>query len=449
MKKIVASVGLVALGASGLHAASVPSIVAEDTKPWTIAATLRGFYDSNINSAPDAMINDGKLVGVNGKKYDQDSFGFEVSPSVGLNLPINQGQTTVSAGYTYSYKYYDNELYNTSDNNDQSHQFNIGLDHAFSERYALSVKDNFVIGQDPDLLRTGNAMETFQRIPGDNIRNYGMINFDGRATRLFGYQLGYANSYFNYDADGESYGAFGTVNPSTGGLLDRLEHVAHLDGRWQVWPDTVGIVGYQYRQANYTGDERIAGNAIDGYIFSDERDSRSHYGYVGVDHTFRPELTGALRAGATYTDYFNDPNNEDRVTPYVLASLRYNYMTESFVELGFTHDINATDMIGWNSANGDFTTDQSSSVVYLTLMHRITPRLFGKINGQFQNSEFNGGVYDNETEQFYSAGISLEYRFNRYFSGQVGYNYDALASDLGDMRDMDRHRVYLGVTARY
>lgn len=448
MKKIVASVGLVAIGASGLHAASVPSIVAEDTKPWTIAATLRGFYDDNINSASDAMLDaPGGLRDSRGKKYEEDSFGFEISPSILFNLPINQGQTGISLGYTYSLKYYENELYGTDQNDDQTHQFNLGLDHAFSERYSVSVKDSFVIGQDPDLIRTGNAMETFQRIPGDNIRNYGMINFDGRATRLFGYQVGYANSYFNYDADGETYGMFGAVSPSIGGLLDRVEHVAHLDGRWQVQPDTVGIVGYQFRQANYIGGEQIAGNTIDGYIWSDNRDSRSHYGYLGVDHTFRPEFTGALRVGAQYTDYFNDPYNDDQVTPYVLASLKYNYMPESFVELGFTHDINATDMIGYDGS--DFTRDQNSSIVYLTLTHRITPRLFGSIIGQFQNSEFNGGSYDNESERFYSAGINLEYRFNRYFSGHVGYSYDALDSDLGSMRDMDRNRVYLGVTARY
>jgi len=452
MKKIVASVGLVALGASGLHAAPVPSIVAEDTKPWTIAATLRGFYDDNINSAPDDM----SLVVVDpttGERtsYERESWGFEVSPSIWLNLPINQGQTSLNVGYTYTYKWYNEELYGTTDNDDQTHQFNLGFDHAFSERYAVSLKDSFVIGQDPDMLRAGNAMETFQRVDGDNVRNYGSINFDGKATRLFGYQLGYANSYYNYAADGPTYGFLGAVNPSIGGLLDRLEHVGHFDTRWQLQPDTVGVLGYQYRQVNYIGDEPIAGTTGD-YVFSDDRDSRTHYGYVGVDHSFRPDFTGALRVGAQFTDYFNDSDSDNDVAPYVLASLKYNYMPESFLEVGYTYDINATDIIGYEASNGDFTKDQQSSIIFVALTHRITPKLFGSVNGQYQNSEFNGGIYDNESEKFYTAGVNLEYRFNRHFSAHVGYSYDLLDSEIDSdetPRDFDRNRVYLGVTAKY
>ena len=50
--------------------------------------------------------------------------------------------------------------------------------------------------------------------------------------------------------------------------------------------------------------------------------------------------------------------------------------------------------------------------------------------GQFQNSTFNGGTFDDETEQFYLVGLNLEYRFNRHFSAHVGYNYDRLESDI-------------------
>jgi predicted porin len=304
------------------------------------------------------------------------------------------------------------------------------------------------------MLRAGNAMETFQRIDGDNIRNFGSINFDGKATRLFGYQLGYANSYYNYDDENETEGFLGAVNPSISGLLDRLEHVGHFDTRWQLQPDTVGVLGYQYRQVNYTGDEAIAGSAILGDVIeSDDRDSRTHYGYVGVDHSFRPDFTGALRVGAQFTDYFNDDSDDDTdVSPYVLASLKYNYMPESFLEVGYSYDINATDIVGFDPGDGDYTKDQKSSIIYVALTHRITPRLFGTINGQYQNSEFNGGIYDDESEKFYTAGISLEYRFSRHFSAHVGYAYDMLDSDIdSDLtpRDLDRNRVYVGVTAKY
>ena len=55
MKKIVASVGLVALGASALQTASAQALVGPDaSKPWSVSATIRGFYDDN----PGTVAND-------------------------------------------------------------------------------------------------------------------------------------------------------------------------------------------------------------------------------------------------------------------------------------------------------------------------------------------------------------------------------------------------------
>lgn len=52
MKRIVASVSLVAVGATALQADLLPGLTTESGKPWTVSATLRGFYDDNINTIP-------------------------------------------------------------------------------------------------------------------------------------------------------------------------------------------------------------------------------------------------------------------------------------------------------------------------------------------------------------------------------------------------------------
>lgn len=425
MKKIVASVGLLAIGASGLQVAGASGLTADVSKPWSISAALRGFYDDNINSVPDDS------------DYYTDSMGFEVSPSIQLVLPLDQG--ALSASYTYSYKYYDEKPANTTGHDVQTHIFNLGFDHAFSERYQLTIKDSFALGQEPDILRAGNAMETYQRVSGDNMRNFGAINFDGAMTRQLGYQIGYANTWMDYDD--ESDGPF-TGTPSTSALLDRLEHSIHADLRWNIQPQTAGILGYQYRDVGYTADEVVAW----GGVMSDVRDSRSHYGYVGMDHTFRPDLTGSIRVGAQGTDYYNDPTADGQVSPYLLASLRYAYMQDCSLDFGLTTDRNATDVIG--TYDDGYTMDQQTTVAYLAVTHKITPKLFGTITGQYQYSEFNGGSYDNEAENYYMVGVNLEYRINRHFGAHVGYNFDALDSDL-DGRTMDRNRVYIGLTARY
>ena len=53
MKKIVASVGLVALGASGINAVQAQDVSSPPPeKPWNVSASLRGFYDDNYVTAP-------------------------------------------------------------------------------------------------------------------------------------------------------------------------------------------------------------------------------------------------------------------------------------------------------------------------------------------------------------------------------------------------------------
>jgi hypothetical protein len=431
MKKIVASVGLVALGASGLSAASVAGLSAETVKPWTVSATLRGFYDDNLNSSHSDK---------------QDVFGVEASPSLGFAWASDL--TSISLGYTYTFKYYDHRPAGNTDRYDQEHEFNVALAHTFSPRASLSVKDSFVIGQEPDTLRSGNFFEgPLQRLAGDNIRNLGTITLNAQLTRSFGVEVGYVNSYFDYSQHGAVTDLSGNFFPSASGLLDRIEHAGHLDGRWQFAPETTGVLGYEFREVNYIGDEFISDPFGIDPLKSDVRDSRSHYGYLGVDHAFRPDLSGSVRLGARFTDYYNDPTGANDVSPYAMASLRYVYLPESWLEAGFSFDQTATDQFSIAS-DGNITRSADSASFWASIHHQFTPQLSGTLLGQVQNSELNGGTEDGRRDLFYIIGISLEYKINTYLSTHIGYNFDKLDSDLNG-RSFDRNRVYVGVTASY
>ena len=162
MKKFVVSVGLVALGATGAQAGPAPSpLDGEGSRPWSVSMRLRGFYDDNINGLPD------NVAPANGHR---DTFGFEVAPRLVVSWPLEQ--TTIGFSYDYGLKYYQNRPSGNTENYDQTHTFMASLDHTFNERYQLSLKDSFVIGQEPDKLRAGNTFDSFQRIPGNNIRNH-------------------------------------------------------------------------------------------------------------------------------------------------------------------------------------------------------------------------------------------------------------------------------------
>src|ERR1035438_143461 len=190
MKKIVASVGLIALGATSVQALD-SGMVSDNGRFWSVSATLRGFYDDNINTIPS---NQPLPPG-----YSRGSTGWEVSPAVFLNFPLDQ--TSIGVSYVYDFKYYDNKPVNQDQYYDMTHVFNLAVNHAFSERYQVSVKDSFTIGQEPDTLRAGNTFNTFQRIPGNNTMNYGVINFSAQLTPLFGVEVGYANTLYDYAAN--------------------------------------------------------------------------------------------------------------------------------------------------------------------------------------------------------------------------------------------------------
>ena len=102
-----------------------------------------------------------------------------------------------------------------------------------------------------------------------------------------------------------------------------MDHEVHLDAHLQLQPQTIGILGAQVRQTDYTANQVIGADPTSGEVFkSQDRNARMYYGYVGADHNFQPDLTGSIRAGARYTDYVNNPTDQNGFSPYAMASLR-------------------------------------------------------------------------------------------------------------------------------
>ena len=427
------------MGASGLQAADTANLSSMQVdKPWSVSATLRGFYDDNINTSRNNKVH---------------AFGFEISPSVSLGMAGEQSSASLS--YTYSGKYFDHPLGGSTDRWDHTHTFDAGLSHTFNPQIQVGVRDSFVIGQEPDVLRSGNTFSTFQRISGDNLRNYGSFVLNAEVTPLLGFEVGYGNSWYDYDASGATV-VGGVIQPSNSGTLDRMEQSIHIDSRWHLLPETTGIFGYQYSQTDYQGDEDIQGVAPVGNplnVRSKSRNSRSHYVYAGVEHSFTPDLSASAKLGAQYIDFFNDSTFKNEWSPYAQASVRYLYMVESSVEVGVVHQRSATDVVGPSggpaaATTGNFVHDQEATTAYGTIRHRIMPNLFGSLTGTFQHSTFNGGAFNDETDNFYLVGLNFEYRFNPHLSAHAGYNYDRLDSDLAG-RGFTRNRVYINVTTTY
>lgn len=423
MKKIIASAGVAALGVASLQAAYAPGLSpVEKSKPWTISASLRGFYDDNYLTS--------------NKAQERDSFGIELSPSLAVNLALDQ--TLIGFSYTYTLRWYEDRQNNSADH---SHQVRFKVNHAFNERFKLEVKDDFVIAQEGQVIDPSGAV-TSLRNDGDNLRNTARVGLNAELTPVIGLDVSYQNSIYDYDESG---------NGSRSALLDRMEHLGNINARWQAAQNTAGLFGYMYGAAGYSSSDSLAENApfVPGTNTDPaSRDSTSHTIYVGADQIFTSKLNASLRIGAEFTDYPDAVGGMDDSTtsPYVDGSATWTYNPGSYLLLGLRVDRNATDIAFQNSA--DPTLDQLSTSAYASLNHRITPKLTGSLLGHFQHSTFNGGSADGDSDNFLLAGLNLSYQINAFLSTEGGYNYDRLDSDIAG-RSFTRNRVYIGVRATY
>ena len=437
MKKFFVSMGLAVAGTVSLHATYAPDLgPMSASKIWNVSATLRGFYDDNYDTANSSL-------------NPRGSYGFEVSPQIMLAVPLQQTELWLRNTYAMTYYQEREELGQSAV--DQSEQLDLWVDHAFTERWQAKLLDTFVVAQQPQLVNTVPTSYPF-RVNGSNIRNTATITLNTDWTRLFSTSLSYQNSFYDYQNSGANIADVTSGNgASLAGLLNRVEQTVSLNFNWLVAPETTAFFGGSFEQVNYTGDEPIASNPSGigpAIYYSDNRDSRSYFGYVGVQHNFLPNLNVSAKAGVQYTENYNDPVGSPSVAPYAVLSAVYTYCPGSYAQIGFTEAQNATDVASVNPTNGKITQYQQSTVVSASLNHLITPKLLGSIIGSWQYSTFQEGQYNNQSDSYYTLGLNLSYTFNPHFSAEAGYNFNTIQSNI-NQRGYDQNIVYLGVTAAY
>jgi len=444
MKKLFISVGLAAAGSAGLQVHAQDLTPMQTTKIWSASASLRGFYDDNYTTSQ------------NGNK--QGSAGFEVSPTVQFDVPLQQ--TEISLKYIYGLYYYQERRNQGNDPYDQSHQVDFWLDHAFTERVQATVKDTFAYGREPSILNTSQGALVTTRVEGNNYANTANVALTVDWTREFSTVTTYNNSVYDYENDGTTEQGLNPFLPpptkpqsaSLAGLLNRIDQSIGNDFRWALDPETFALIGYKFEWVLYTGGEPTAVKTylpLPGtYFFSEDNNNRSQFLYLGFQHNFLPNLNFSAQGGAQATTYYNNPQTPDFITPYANITSSYTYAPGSYVQLGFLHQQNATSISAPGGSNQNITQGQQSSVFSAMINHQITAKLTGSLVGTFQNSRYYQGAYNNNADQIYSFSANLSYAFNQHFSTDLGYNFDDVQSNIPG-NAYSRNRVYLGVTATY
>jgi hypothetical protein len=458
MKKLIASAGMVAVGSTTLQAAYAPGLSPQEmAKPLTVSAALRGFYDDNYVTAPGGLA--------------KSSFGVDFRPSVAYNRPMEQ--TFLRASYDYSLKYYADRKGKATDH---SHELELLVDHKFSQRYRAKFTDSFAFSQEPEVIGDLGAPI---RTESDVVRNHANLDFTALLTELVALEAGYRNSYFDYLQSGDG---------SRSAVLDRLEHLFHVDARWQMREHLLTLVGYQVGIVDYTSKEFLVNSVLGSdvnavaaslgfpppygnnqvvslaqlrsdlmaaglptslinqfVLTGDARDSISHYFYLGGEIALTSQLSVGARVGVQYTDF--DQLNSTSFNPYADVRGMYTYLPGSYVQFGIRHQRSATDLAG-TGTRGGVTLDAEATAIYASIAHRITAHITGNLLGQYHRSSFKGGTLDSVVDNLYFLGISADYRINKNWGVEAGYNFDRLDSEVAG-RSFSRNRVYLGARAIY
>jgi hypothetical protein len=322
------------------------------------------------------------------------------------------------------------------------------------------VNDSFVVGQEPELLAagTGGGFATYERLNGNNIANNATVTVKEDWSPSLTTVLTYGNYLALYSDHGAYFSTNGLTtgspsSPPTGasyaGTLNRDQNSVDFEPQWHFGPETFIDVGYQAVLINYTGNEPISGST-NNPVYSKSRDSITHTGYVGAQHNLLPNLVAAAKVGVTYFDAYNNHQpgqSSTALSPYADVSLIYTYLPGDNAQLGFTQQRNATD-VSAPSANGSETLDQDTSSLHASINHHFTPKLMGTVIASWNASTYDGGAYNNDTDDYYALGLTANYVFTRNLSGEVDYNYDHITSSVAG-REYVRNRISIGLSVTY
>ena len=441
MKKFFVPVSFAAIGAVSVHAATYgPDITAMDaSKIWSVSGSLRGFYDSNYQTSHVA----------------QGSWGFEVSPSLSLLVPLQQ--TELGLRYTYGLYYYTYRASHNQNPIDQSHEADLWIDHAFTERLEGRIQDTFVYSQEPSLSVTASPLP--YRTDQNSLQNLGTVSSHMEWTGLFSTDLSYQNTLVQYANSGTTELGLlaGTQQPSLAGYLNTLGQSISLHLNYQYTPDLSFLVGYQFGIVKYTANEPIGLIKIHGvftgrFYNSSNLNNYSNYGYVGGNYEILGNLQALAYAGIQYVSNDNLPSgtsqDESSLEPYANVAITYTYLPGDYIQAGFTQSTSTSDTPDPDVTTGSLTTYQETSVLYASINHQITPFLLGSVVARWQDGSYHGGASDGTSQKWYSLGVDLSYQFNEHLSADLGYSFDYVTAAAG-LESYNRSRVYLGATAAF
>jgi hypothetical protein len=363
--------------------------------PFHVSVSARGGYDDNIFTSNDVK-KESWFMNLGGAiTYD---FG---DPRTQLSLGIGGGATY----------YFDRPNENDFDPNIY---LNLSLTHKATPRLTFAAQAYATYQAEPD----------FSLVLGLNRRSgnffYTLDKFT--VTYLWAPRFATATSY--------TLGMIRYDDSSIGFFEDRFENTVGNEFRFLLWPTTTLVGEYRFQIISY--DDIM-------------RDSGTHFGLAGFDHSFSPRLNASFRGGAEYRDYCDNEQGTDRVRPYFEGTVNYALGKETTVSWTNRYGIEESDV----SLNASRTTYRTG----LRAKHNFTPRISGALGVYYQHDQYDSidspmVVALGFDEDSFDAAVSVRYAITRIFGVEAGYNHTEVISDSSS-REYKRNRVFAGLNLAF
>lgn len=363
----------------------------EGRRFWQVQNRLRLEYDDNIRQ----------------QEINADS-SFKIIEDFEVNANANLQNTFLSLSYTPSFVWYENrpekdtELY---------HYLNLRVNHRFSPRWAVSLKETFLRAEYPELVDSTATLRE------DNDYNHNDLNGDilfsvSRKTRLSA-----SGRYLLVMYDTPAVAAQEDYDLVVGGIT----------------------LGRQFTENTVLrGDLRAESVNYDQAI---ERDSDTVSLGVGGDQTFNPGLLASGRAGWSVKE-FDSAQVQDTSAPYFDASMTLLPSPATRITAGAGYSLFEASVYPY--------VNQERLRGYISLANDFTARISLYLGATYTQGDYKAeeapvgaGTVDGD-EKVLLLSARATYQLNRSNWLELVWQYTDFTTSLPDRDDYTRNRVSVG-----
>jgi hypothetical protein len=295
---------------------------------------------------------------------------------------------------------------------DHSHEWIGRIDHSFSSRFNVDVRDRLRYSQEPDILG-GDARS--RRTDSTFLSNVGSIQGNMQWTPKLGTATTLTNDYLAYDDL--------TLDRESGRMINSLNH----DFRYLMTPTITLVAG-------------CFSNLTD-YYFA-KKDSTTIGGSFGADYSLSPQIMVGARVGPSYTDLSEGGSYWN---PYGNVFGNWTLGARSSLEASYTHTVSETDFGSYYL--------QESDAFTLTGRYQFTPKFYGRLGGRLSLGSFESDLGTGAGSRTISENVlgmdgALGFKLSEYFDLEAGYGYSYVSSGETS-REYDRNQLYLSIRGTY